>query len=195
MKNWINLSTLLISIPFLFAVSIAGWRVDYFQISDHEGQLIFSSPAANGNKFTTIYIHSVELTPVEDDYRIIGGSIWMWEERVRSSNAGLPSVKPVNGRFINNGELFIYQGGRRSVKEYYYRIGNQYFGLNQADFEPFGRKDLYKIFNGERLLISVTTKNLVCAKLIRLRESAPTPTSSPASRKTQNLYSRISCSA
>lgn len=167
------------SLPLIFAVTLLGWRVDYFQISDQEGQVIFAAPAANGQKFTTRYIHSVELTPVEDEYRIIGGRIWMWEERVRSSGAGLPSVKPSCGRFIDNGEWLIYQGGRQSTVGYYYRIGNQRLGLNQIDFEPFGRKNLYETFAGKRLHVSVTTKNLIFAKLFMHDKLAQTRASVP----------------
>lgn len=164
MKNLINIALVLVTLPLLFTFSLAGWRVDYFQIFDGNDVLVFSAPAANGNKFTTRYIHSVERTPVEDEYRIVGGRIWMWEERVRSSNAGLPSVKPVRGRFINTGEWFIYQGGRHSFSEYYYRVGNQFLGLNQADFDPFGRSNFYDIFKGERMLVLVTTRNMLFTK-------------------------------
>lgn len=179
LKSWINLSILLISLPLLFSISLVGWRVDYLQIFDGKGLLIFSYPTANGNKFVTRYIHSVERTPVEDDYRVVGGRIWMWEERVRSSNAGLPSMESPNGRFINSGEWFIYQGGRHSVPEYYYRVGNEYFGLNQADIEPFGRRNFYKIFKGERLRVSVTVNNLGRTKTFISDELANAPVRVP----------------
>lgn len=165
LKNGIYFSILLISLPLLLAISLFGWRIDYLCISDESGGLIFAAPAANGNKFITRYIHSVERTPVEDDYRITAGRIWMWEERVRSSSAGLPSLEPAKGRFIDSGNWFVYQGGRYSVSEYYYRVGNHHYGLNQADFEPFGRSNLYKIYKGERLRVSVERINLSKARL------------------------------
>ena len=79
-------------LPLLFAVSLCGWRVDFFQIYDKKGSLIFSSPAAVGHKFYTRYIHSVELTPVEDDYIVVDGKLWSWEERVRRDGTMLMSA-------------------------------------------------------------------------------------------------------
>jgi len=179
-RNWKKHAVFMISIPLLFAAALAGWQVDCFQIYDEKGDLIFSAPAANGNKFTTRYVHSVERTPVEDEYRIVGGRIWIWEERVRSSNAGLPSMKPQRGSFIESGEWFIYRGGRKSVSEYYYRIGNELFGLNQADFEPFGRRDFYRAFKGERLRVAVRTVNLLSAKVFVSEKLSRLPAGVPA---------------
>jgi len=87
-------------LPILFLAALAGWRVDVFQMMSRNGDIIFESPTALGHEFTTRYIHSVELTPVEDEYRILGGKLWTWEERVRSTNAGLPFDRPEHGRFI-----------------------------------------------------------------------------------------------
>lgn len=164
MKICMKFAALIAAISFFFALSLVGWRVDYFYVRDDTGELVFAAPAANGNRFTTRYIHSVERSPVEDEYRIASGEIWMWEERVRSSNAGLPSAKPAKGRFIDTGNWLIYQGGRNSVKEYFYRIGNQHFGLNQVDFAPYGLCDFYKIFKGERLCVGVKIENLIFAE-------------------------------
>lgn len=164
MKTWIKFAALIATIPFFFALAPIGWRVDYFCVQNHSGELVFATPAANGNRFTTRYIHSVEKTPVEDEYRIAGGRICMWEGRVRSTNAGLPFAEPQKGRFIETEEWLVYQGGRKSMTEYYYRVGNKYTGLNQADFEPYGRKDFYRIFENERLRVSVRSENLISAK-------------------------------
>lgn len=164
MKNWIKLVTFIAAIPFFFGLSLIGWRVDYFSIHDNQGNVVFASPASNGNRFTTRYIHSVERTPVEDEYRIANGRIWMWEERVRSTNAGLPFARPAKGRFIETNEWLVYQGGRNYVTEYFYRIGNQHFGLNQINFEPYGLCDFFRIFMGERLRVSVETQNLIFAE-------------------------------
>lgn len=179
MKNLLHIALILVTLPLLFTFALAGWRVDYFQVFDGNDVLVFSAPAANGNKFTTRYIHSVERTPVEDEYRIVGGRIWMWEERVRSSNAGLPSMKPVRGRFIDTGEWFIYQGGRHSFSKYYYRVGNQFLGLNQADFDPFGRSNFYDIFKGERMLVLVTTRNMLFTKCHISEKFLETPCGAP----------------
>ena len=134
MKNISHCVLLILSLPILFLTAAAGWRVDVFQMEDAGGSLIFQSPVSLGHTFTTRYIHSVELTPVEDEYKIAKGLLWTWEERVRSTNAGLPFDKPKYGRFMDNGEWMIFQGGRMSWKEYYYRVGNKNIGRN---FERF----------------------------------------------------------
>lgn len=173
--NQIKFAVLIAALPFFFALSLAGWRVDNFLVFNSDDDLVFSAPAANGNRFITRYIHSVEQTPVEDEYCIIDGGIWIWEERVRSSGAGLPSVTPPKGRFIDSGEWLIYQGSRNPVSQYYYRVGDQYLGLNQADFVPFGRKNLYIIYSGERLRVSVEVKNLLFIKSYAAEELAQAP--------------------
>jgi hypothetical protein len=156
---------LTISLPLLFLIALSGWRIDVFEITDDGGDIIFSSPMAMGQSVTTRYIHSVELTPVEDEYIVLGGRLWMWEERVRSSNAGLPSIKPKYGRFVETPQWFIYQGGRANVKEYYYRVGDSRFGLNQIWFEPVGKKKLYEEFKGERLTVGVAKAPFMLTEL------------------------------
>ncbi|NLD05694.1 MAG: DUF1850 domain-containing protein [Synergistaceae bacterium] len=175
MKNISHSTFLILSLPILFLIAAAGWRVDVFQIEGPENRLIFQSPVSIGHRFTTRYIHSVELTPVEDEYKIAGGLLWVWEERVRSTNAGLPFDKPKYGRFINTGEWMIFQGGRMSWKEYYYRIGNKNIGQNQITLEPFGRRNFFELFAGERLVIRILKMPLIYAKFHRtdILEKAP----------------------
>ena len=72
----------------LSAAAVAGWRVGALTLADDKaGRAVFVLPAANGYRFTTGYTHSVELTPVEDEYTVAGGALWNWQERVKSSNA------------------------------------------------------------------------------------------------------------
>ncbi len=167
---------LFVIMPLLFMAAILGWRVDFFQVLDNGNRMLFSSPSAVGHKFTTRYIHSVELTPVEDEYYIVGGRLWAWEERVRSSKAGMPSVRPENGRYIETEKWMIFQGGRISWNEYYYRIGNDKLGLNQAMFEPYGLRNFYKIFPGKRLVVRVRTAPFMFAETYFANELSASPT-------------------
>jgi len=167
MKNISHCVLLILSLPILFLTAAAGWRVDVFQMEDHQGRLIFQSPVSLGHKFTTRYIHSVELTPVEDEYKVAKGLLWTWEERVRSTNAGLPFDRPKYGRFIDNGEWMVFQGGRMSWKEYYYRVGNKNIGRNQVTLEPFGRRNFFEIFEGERLIVRILKMPLISARFYR----------------------------
>jgi len=170
-----NTLLILILLPILFFISLYGWRIDFFRISDSRGNIIFSSPAALGHKFITRYIHSVELTPVEDEYYIVGGRLWSWEERVRSSKAGLPFQGAKNGRFIMTKDWLIYQGGRLSWQTYYYRIGNEYHGLNQTMFEPYEIYDAYKVLPDRKLLIEVYRKPYMYESMQALESTSDTP--------------------
>lgn len=145
----------------LSAAAAAGWRVDVLTLTeDKTGHVIFALPAPNGYRFTTGYTHSVELTPVEDEYAVAGGALWNWQERVKSSNAGMPSIAPKHGRYINTDEWLIFQGGRRPSKRFYLRVGNEKFGRNWIELPPYGSAELYKIIPGARLAVSAEKKQL-----------------------------------
>ena len=174
-----NIFLMIISLPLLLFIALAGWRVDYIKILDMEKNLIFSSPTALRHTFTTRYIHSVELTPVEDEYRILAGRLWAWEERVRSTNAGLPFDRPKNGRFIESGNWMLFQGGRVSWKEYYYRIGNKHLGLNQVKLAPFGRRNFFELFPGQRLTVAIVRAPFMYSGVYRNSELEKAPMNAP----------------
>lgn len=145
----------------LSAAAVAGWRVSALTLADDKaGRAVFVLPAANGYRFTTGYTHSVELTPVEDEYAVAGGALWNWQERVKSSNAGMPSIAPEHGRYINTDEWLIFQGGRRPAERFYLRVGNEKFGRNWIELPPYGRAELYQIIPGVRLAVSAERKPL-----------------------------------
>ena len=150
-----------------FFIAALGWRVDSLLLTDDERNVLFSVPVAFGHHLTTTYIHSVELTPVEDEYIVIGGKIWTWQERVKSSNAGMPCLKPDNGRYIKTAEWMIFQGGRQSWDRYYLRVGNDTFGRNKMTLPPFGTACPFKAFPGKRLTVAVKNGPLMFAKLYR----------------------------
>ncbi|HCR38629.1 MAG TPA: hypothetical protein DIV80_04035 [Synergistaceae bacterium] len=126
------------------------------------GRKILSRPSLLGYPFITRYIHSVEKTPVEDEYRVVGGRIWGWEERVVSQNAGLPIVVPRNGRLIVDGEWFRFRGGRSSWDRFYYRVGDERLGRNTLilPLEIPAILELFRLFPSRRLEISVRAEPL-----------------------------------
>ncbi|MDO9509040.1 MAG: DUF1850 domain-containing protein [Thermovirgaceae bacterium] len=138
--------------------------VDVFMISDGEKN-IYSRPAPVGCRFMTRYIHSVEKTSVEDDYRIVGERIWSWEERVLSQNAGMPTERPRNGRLIMDGEWLRFRGGRFSWSELFYRVGNDTFGMNELiAFSPYsGHYLLFKLLPSRRLRFTVLKTPFILA--------------------------------
>lgn len=62
-----------------------------------------------------------------------------------------------------------------SWKEYYYRVGNKNLGQNQFTLEPFGRRNFYELFAGERLVVRVLKMPLLSAEFYRteILERAP----------------------
>jgi hypothetical protein len=129
--------------------------VNYFTITGR-GRLLFSTPAPNGYSFATTYIHSLELTPVKDDYRFIGGKIWIWEEWTRSYNAGLPSVITPHSRFLMSPPWMITRGGRKSSNLIYYRVGTEKFGRNLWRLEPWEEINIFEKYPSYRMAFEAT---------------------------------------
>ncbi len=164
MKNIKSAVTYIFLTSVLAAATILGWRVDSLAFLNKEDEILFSMPMASGQSFTTTYIHSVELTPVEDEYRVLDGKIWQWQERVKSSNAGMPCFAPENGLFIRTDEWLIFQGGRKPWDRFYLRVGNERFGKNKLIIAPYAPSPLYRIFPGQRLTMTVTSAPLILSK-------------------------------
>lgn len=157
MLKKISAVILIFTLPAAFLAAADGWRVDGLSITDREGGVVFRAPVPFSFRFTTSYIHSVELTPVEDEYAVTGGRIWTWQERVKSSNAGMPSLKPEGGIYINTAEWLIFQGGRIPCERFFLRVGNSRFGLNKLKIRPFGEASLFSLLPGERLSIEASS--------------------------------------
>jgi hypothetical protein len=117
------------------------------------------SPLPNGASFPTIYTHSVEKTPVVDEYRIVGGKIWGWEERVKSHNAGLPFSAPEHGSFVVRPDWMIVRGGRRPSDSIAYRVGNAETGRNMWELPPF-RVNAFEKYPSRRVFIESSIRKL-----------------------------------
>lgn len=129
--------------------------------SEHD-MLLFAASAPLGQKFTTEYIHSVQLTPVQDTYRIVNGRIWSWQERVLSHNAGLPFAEPHFGRFRSNPPWMVFEGGRQSWESFLLRVGDARLGQNVFSYGEDGKRiALYRHFPGERLRLGIKRRPLI----------------------------------
>lgn len=93
-------------------------------------------PAPLGQMLVTSYVHSVQKTPVQDEYVLSGGWIWQWQEKSKSHNAGLPTEPPRNGSFRNETGWFVFRGGRMKWKTLVIRVGSNRIGLNRIGFAP-----------------------------------------------------------
>jgi hypothetical protein len=135
----------------LLATALYGWPATVVEIRLENGTILFFEPVPEGWSFSSGIIHSLERTPVEDEYRVVGGQIWQWQERFRSNNAGLPTVAPSNGRFFSSSEWFVLQGGRNRWKSLDYRVGTSTLGKNILTLENYGAVALYERLAGERI--------------------------------------------
>lgn len=133
-----------------FVVLTVNLPVNCLEIRDAE-TTVLRTAFSSGQTFETFYIHSVERTPVIDEYCVMQGQIWTWEERVRSHNAGLPFGAPAFGRFLVAPPWMIVQGGRRETNRIAYRVGTDTLGQNRWSLAPFGSIDAYRLFPGQRL--------------------------------------------
>jgi len=150
-------------ILFIFALYLAAVLfTPVYQLSiSSGGKLLFSYPVASLQMLHTGYIHSVQLTPVEDDYRIVDSRLWLWEERIVSHNAGLPFEAPVNGRFFSDDKWMYVRGGRYNWSKVNLRVGSSDLGKNWMELDPFSKVDLYKILPGHLLQLDIREKPLV----------------------------------
>jgi hypothetical protein len=127
------------------------------------GAPLFAAGAPLGQEFATEYIHSVQLTPVEDIYRIVNGRIWSWQERVQSHNAGLPFARPPFGRFrMEEPPWMVVEGGRQSWDAIVLRVGNAELGRNVFSYGAKApRTALFERFPGQRLEFRVERHPLI----------------------------------
>ena len=113
-------------------------------LRDSSGSLLYKFYISPGDSFTLWYIHSVEKTPVEDEYRGVGGLIRLWEERTVSHNAGLPTEASRNGRFIMGKDWMHVRGGGYSFPLVRYRVGNETLGRNTLILAGGKKIDLFE---------------------------------------------------
>jgi hypothetical protein len=122
---------------------------------------LFVAGAPLGLEFATEYVHSVQLTPVQDTYRIVNGRIWSWRERVMSHNAGLPFARPPFGRFRADPPWMVFEGGRQSLENIFLRVGNAELGRNVFSYGANApQAALYESFPGKRLRLLVERRPL-----------------------------------
>lgn len=164
----------------LSAVAIAFWSVDVLeihlapgsrqQLSESEASagdtLLFAAPVPLGRGYETRIIHSVQLTPVVDRYRVQEGAIWGWQELVLSHNAGLPFQSPERGRFSLQAPWMVVEGGGFCWQDIRYRVGTTRFGKNSFFYPSMGVAELWREAPGEVLNFTVRRAPLL-VRLLR----------------------------
>ena len=170
----------------LFSLSSALWPVDVLYIREDApgvsgasgdafaGATVFGASAPLGLEFQTSYLHSVQLTPIIDVYRVVGGRIWQWREFIRSHNAGLPFAAPEFGRFYACPPWMVLEGGRQARRETAARVGDADSGRNMFACGGF-RTALYERYPGKRLYFGVERIPLAwaCRSPVPIGKAAP----------------------
>jgi hypothetical protein len=139
---------------FLALCSLWLWPVDVLFIKNENGVIVSEAVLRSGHSFETRYVHSVQLSLVEDLYMVRGGRIWQWRGRVSSQNAGLPTVLPGRTRYRLEDPWLVFEGRLPVTAEIVLRVGDSLTGRNclrlgQGEWEP-----LYGEFAGKRLYLS-----------------------------------------
>ena len=144
------------SLLFLLCVPVESLSI---RSSDGSSLLVF--PVVPGDSFILSFIHSVEKTPVESEFRVLSGKVRQWEERFLSHNAGLPTQAPPNGRFIMDRDWMILRGGGLAVQSFRYRVGNEQFGRNFMVLPDGVKKILFEEYPGRVLIFSAESTSLL----------------------------------
>lgn len=114
---------------------------------------------ALGEMWETRYIHSLELTEVEDVYVFVDGKIWLWEERVKSHNAGLPTEPSRTGFFSIDEKWMRFFGGRFFSDRLVLRIGDNAIGRNQFRFPPGRWFDVFSYVPKSRCVVELKARS------------------------------------
>ncbi len=129
------------------------------------GAVLLSENLGLSQPLVTRYIHSVEKTPVEDEYYASSGKLWQWEERVRSHNAGLPFLQRPRTRFFQDPFWMHFRGGGVGYSSICLRIGTEEFGRNQLDLPEVFSWNLYALFPGKSVILEVRETSLLLFSL------------------------------
>lgn len=85
----------------------------------------FAINECENNAFALEYVHSVDLTPVIEIYRLNEvGDIIVNEINYKSFGAGMQATKPATGYFAQDSDWIILRDINRVVERYILRVGN-----------------------------------------------------------------------
>ena len=154
LRKRLLISLILLISLFIFLAPVQNLAI----LQEKEG--LFSQPVRIGEKIYTGYIHSVQLTPVEDEYKVVDNLLWLWEERVVSHNAGLPTQAPRNGTFSQDDRWMYLRGGRYNWPSIHLRVGDNLLGRNWLTLGKTDQNLLYEMFPGKRLTFQISEETL-----------------------------------
>lgn len=142
------------------ALALVFWPVDALVIRDEDDTVVLRSLMPLGRSFETEYIHSVQLSPVQDVYFLSGGVIRQWETRVQSQNAGITSLVLPQGRFRIEPPWLVFEGQAMALAKFVLRVGTDVIGRNRMRFGNGDWQPLYPSFAGQRLYVEAARQSL-----------------------------------
>ena len=154
----IRLSCMGLALLALFAAlpAVLFWPIDALVVRNDVGQIVLREAMPLGRGFATRYIHSLELSPVEDEYVAQDGLIRQWRSRVQSHNAGMPSLTPDRGRVYMDPPWIVFEGAIISLTNFSLRVGNETLGQNHLRVDGGPWQPLYRTFPDQRLHFSAS---------------------------------------
>jgi len=132
------------------------WPIDALTLRDDDGRTVLRAAMPPGCEFATLYIHSVELSPVEDTYFVQDGLIRQWRSRVQSHNAGLPIATLARGRVYMDAPWIVFEGAIASLTSFALRVGNEHIGRNHLRIGQNPWQPLYRTLPGKRLHLAAS---------------------------------------
>ena len=144
-------------LAFLAALpSVLLWPTDALTVRDDDGQIVFREAMPLGRGFATRYIHSLELSPIEDEFVVGDGLIRQWRSRTQSHNAGMPTMAPDRGRMYMEPPWIVFEGAILSLTGFSLRVGNESLGQNHLRIGKSPWQPLYRTFPGKRLHLAAS---------------------------------------
>jgi hypothetical protein len=131
--------------------SVLLWPVDALILRGDDEKIVFHEAILPGRGFATRYTHSLELSPVEDEYIVQNGLIRQWRSRIQSHSAGLPILTLARGRVYMEPPWIVFEGAIISFTDFYLRVGTESLGRNYLRIGAAPWLPLYRDFPGKRL--------------------------------------------
>jgi len=136
--------------------SVLFWPMDTLALRDDAGQTVLREAMPLGRGFATRYIHSLERSPVEDEYVVRDGLIRQWRSRVQSHNAGLPILALDRGRVYMDPPWIVFEGAIASFAGFFLRVGDENLGRNHLRMGESPWQPLYRTLPGKRLHLTAS---------------------------------------
>lgn len=132
-----------ITAAVLLAVYIRAEKTQLVLSDEDTGRVFLSLPAADGDRFSITFVHSVNQTPVTDIFEIRGDDIYVVECRFYSFGAGMQTEYPegVTYSYADDGAI-VATGYDILCKDLIYCVGKVSDHILNAGGEEYSLRDI-----------------------------------------------------